>query len=173
MEHEALTRTIIGAGMKVHGTLGPGFFESVYKNALAIELRARGLLVEREVRFKVYYQGIVVGEYSADMFVEGTVLVEAKAIRALTAKDEMQLVHYLTGTTLDVGLLLNFGGESLQVRRKHGIRRSRPGTGDELAHTSANDANPSAPVSPSLQTTATPGTDDCGICRIDRNCEGG
>src|SRR5687767_11615787 len=100
VQHEPLTRTIIGAGMKAHRVLGPGFLESIYKNALAIELRAAGLLVEREVRFKVRYEGVEVGEYSADMFVQGSVLVEVKAIRALAPKDEMQLVHYLTGTRL-------------------------------------------------------------------------
>src|SRR5687767_11198752 len=126
VQHEPLTRTVIGAGMKVHRVLGPGFLESIYKNALAIELRASGLIVEREVRFKVLYEGAVVGEYSADMFVEGTVVVEVKAIRALAPKDEMQLVHYLTGTKRDVGLLLNFGGESLQVRRKTRVIRPSP-----------------------------------------------
>ena len=126
VQHEPLTRTIIGAGMKVHRVLGPGFLESIYKNALAIELRAGGVLVEREVRFKVHYEGSVVGEYSADMFVERSVVVEVKAIRALAPKDEMQLVQYLTGTTLDVGLLLNFGGESMQVRRKTRVIRPRP-----------------------------------------------
>ena len=112
--------------MKAHRVLGPGFLEAIYKNALAIELRAAGLLVEREVRFKVHYEGAEVGEYSADMFVQGSVLIEVKAIRALAPKDEMQLVHYLTGTRLDEGLLLNFGGESLQVRRKTRVIRPSP-----------------------------------------------
>ena len=84
------------------------------------------MLVEREVRFKVHYEGAEVGEYSADMFVQGSVLVEVKALRALAPKDEMQLVHYLTGTRLDVGLLLNFGAESLQVRRKTRMIRLPP-----------------------------------------------
>ena len=106
--------------------LGPGFLESVYRNALAIELRARGLFIEREVRFKVCYGDSVVGEYSADMFVDRSVVVEAKSIRALAPRDEMQLVHYLTGARLNVGLLLNFGGDSLQVRRKTGTRLAAP-----------------------------------------------
>ena len=94
------------------------------------------MLVEREVRFKVHYEGAEVGEYSADMFVQGSVLVEVKALRALAPKDEMQLVHYLTGTRLDVGLLLNFGAESLQVRRKTRMIRLPP---SDLGTAQAND----------------------------------
>ena len=126
MEHEPLTRDINGGGMKVHRTLGPGYSESVYKNALTVELRKRGLLVEREIRFRVHYEEEIVGQFVADLLVERTVLVEAKANRALVPRDESQLVSYLTGIRLDVGLLLNFGGESLQVRRK--TRLVRPPT---------------------------------------------
>ena len=126
MEHEALTRDIIGGGMKVHRTLGPGYSESVYKNALTVELRKQGLLVEREIRFRVYYEDEVVGEFSAAFLVERTVLVEAKGNRALVPRDESQLVNYLTGIKLDVGLALNFGADSLQVRRK--TRLVRPAT---------------------------------------------
>jgi len=124
MEHEALTRTTIGAAMKVHRILGPGFTEIVYVNALTLELRARGLLVDREARFQVLYEGSVVGDFRADMFVDRNVLVEVKAVRTVTPKDEAQLVNYLTATVLDVGLLLNFGSDSLQVRRK--TRTYRP-----------------------------------------------
>ena len=123
MEHEALTRTIIGGGMKVHRVLGPGYSEVVYKNALTIELRKLDLLVEREIRFRVYYEDAIVGDYAADIFVERTVLVEAKAIRMLVPKNEAQLVNCLTGTRVNVGLLLNFGSDSLQVRRKTRVLR--------------------------------------------------
>jgi GxxExxY protein len=126
MEHEALTRTVIGSGMKVHRIMGPGYLESVYKNALTLELRARGLRVDREVHFSVHYEGSVVGDYSADMFVEGCILVEAKAVRVLAPKHEAQLVSYLTATRLDVGLLINFGSERLEVKRK--TRTYRPPT---------------------------------------------
>ena len=123
MQHEQLTRTIIGGAMKVHRVLGPGYLESVYKNALTFELRARGLTVEREVRFQVRYEGAVMGDFSADMIVEGTVMVESKATRMLVAKNETQLVNYLTGTGVDIGLLLNFGSDKLQFRRKTRVYR--------------------------------------------------
>src|SRR5688572_648739 len=109
MEHEQLTRTVIGCAMKVHTTLGPGFLESVYQNALAHELRKLGVLVELKKRVLVRYDDVVVGDFEADMLVEGVILVENKATRAVTSRDEVQLVNYLTATELDTGLLLNFG----------------------------------------------------------------
>ena len=87
--------------MKVHTTLGPGFLESVYHNALAHELRKRGVVVELKKRVLVHYDGVVVGNYEADMLVEDRVLVENKAVRAITPRDEAQLVNYLTATQLD------------------------------------------------------------------------
>ena len=118
MEHEALTGKIIGAAMKVHRALGPGFLESVYKNALAYELRRSGLHVEREKRVQVRYDDIVVGDFSVDMLVSDRVMVEVKAIRALGLTHEVQLVNYLTATAIDVGLLFNFGAERLGFKRK-------------------------------------------------------
>ena len=109
--------------MKVHRVLGPGYSEVVYKNALTIELRKLDLLVEREIRFRVYYEDAIVGDYAADIFVERAVLVEAKAIRMLVPKNAAQLVNCLTGTRVNVGLLLNFGSDSLQVRRKTRVLR--------------------------------------------------
>jgi GxxExxY protein len=125
MEHEELTREIIGGGMKVHRVLGPGFVESVYKNALAYELRSRGLRVEREKKLRVYYEDFVVGDFSADMFVEETIIVESKAVRTLAPGHEVQLVSYLTAIKHDTGLLLNFGGERLQFRRKTRVYQPR------------------------------------------------
>ena len=118
MEHEQLTGTVIGCAMQVHTTLGPGYLESVYHNALAHELRKRGVPVELKKRVVVRYDGVVVGDYEADMLVERRVLVENKAIRALTPRDEAQLVNYLTATELDIGLLLNFGAGRLEFKRK-------------------------------------------------------
>ena len=118
MQHETITGAIIGAGMKVHRVLGPGFYESIYQNALAYELRNRGMLVERGKRIDVRYEGLVVGEFSTDLLVEGVVLVENKAVRTLAPRHEAQIVHYLTATGIDVGLLLNFGATSLEFRRK-------------------------------------------------------
>ena len=118
MEHETLTQAIIGCAMKVHRTLGPGFLESVYQKALAYELSKAGYLVVCEYLLKVYYEDIPVGEFSADMLVENKVIVENKASRCLVPANEVQLVNYLTALRIDVGLLLNFGAETLQFKRK-------------------------------------------------------
>ena len=125
MEHEAITNEIIGGAMKVHRVLGPGFLESVYQNALSQELRSRNLVVERGKRVAVRYEGVVVGEFSTDLLVEGVVLVENKATRSFIPAHEAQLLHYLTATGIDIGLLLNFGGERLEYRRKWRVYRSR------------------------------------------------
>ncbi|HXA08582.1 MAG TPA: GxxExxY protein, partial [Chthoniobacterales bacterium] len=112
-EDHALTEKIIGLAMKVHRTLGPGFLESVYLNALAYELRRAGLEVEIGQRIKVRYGNVIVGDFVADLVVAGTLICELKAISSLTKADEVQVVNYLTATNHEVGLLLNFGGTSL------------------------------------------------------------
>ncbi len=119
MKHADLTQEIIGYAMKVHRTLGPGFLESVYQNALAHELRQAALLTECEKRIQVYYADTVVGEFAADMLVEGIVIIENKAVRALILAHEVQLVNYLTATGIDIGLLFNFGAQRLEVKRKY------------------------------------------------------
>jgi len=124
MEHEQLTETIIGCAMKVHRTLGPGFLESVYQNALAHELHMAGLGFECEKPIRVIYDGVTVGDFSADMLVEDVVLVENKAAQALNPAHEAQLVNYLTATGIEIGLLLNFGAQQLEFKRKH--RTYRP-----------------------------------------------
>ena len=126
MENETLTGTIIGRAMYVHNALGPGFVESVYHNALTHALRGRGVVVELGKRVQVHFDGVVVGEFAPDMLVDGVVLVEIKAIRAIAPAHEIQLVNYLTATKLDIGLLLNFGGERLEFKRKtRGYRAPR------------------------------------------------
>ncbi|MCL6613018.1 MAG: GxxExxY protein [Firmicutes bacterium] len=120
MYGDELTEAIIGCAFKVHNTLGPGFLEKVYENALAIELRNAGLLVEQQVPIKVYYDQYVVGEYFADLLVQGCIIVELKAIQSLTKEHEVQLVNYLVATKIEIGLLINFGS-SVQVKRKHRI----------------------------------------------------
>lgn len=118
MEHKEQTQKIIGCAMKVHGTLGPGFLESVYQNALALELRKAGMRVECEKRIQVVYEGVVVGDFVADMLVNEQVLIENKAVQVLATAHEVQLVNYLTATGIDIGLLLNFGGARLEFKRK-------------------------------------------------------
>jgi GxxExxY protein len=121
MDHEDLTEKIIGCAMTVHSTLGPGFLESVYEKALAHELAKADLRTECQKPITVIYDGTVVGEFFADLFVEDTVMVENKAVQALHPVNEVQLVNYLTATGVDIGLLLNFGSDRLQFRRKHRI----------------------------------------------------
>jgi len=118
MKEEALTRSIIGCAYKVHNGLGSGFLERVYQNALCIELRKLGLHVEEQAPVKVLYDGQVVGDYFADLLVEGRVIVEIKAVEALVKAHEVQLVNYLAATGMEVGLLINFGA-SVKVRRKY------------------------------------------------------
>ncbi len=126
MEFEELTQKIIGSAMKVHSTFGPGFLESVYQNALAHELGKAGLDVECEKDIKVRYDDVVVGNFSADMFINQCVLIENKAVRSLVQAHEVQLVNYLTATGVDVGLLLNFGSPRLGIKRKY--RTYQPGS---------------------------------------------
>lgn len=118
MEDEALTQKIIGCAMAVHRTLGPGFLESVYQKAFAHELRKAGLTVVCEHPIPVTYDGVNVGDFSADMLVEHRIVIENKAIHLLATPHEVQLVHYLTATGLDIGLLFNFGADRLQFKRK-------------------------------------------------------
>ena len=113
-----LTYKIIGAAMEVHSTLGPGFLEAVYEAALAYELQRLGLSFERQKILEVYYKGMAIGQYKADFVLEGSVIVELKAQKGLTAVDEAQLINYLKVTGLQVGLLFNFGARSLQHERR-------------------------------------------------------
>ena len=117
MKYETITEKIIEAFYKVYNTLGYGFLEKVYLNAMFIELKAMGFKVEMEKRILVYYIGNIVGDYNADLIVEEVVAVELKAIEALIENNEYQLINYLKATTLEVGLLLNFGKKP-QVKRK-------------------------------------------------------
>ena len=131
MEHEDLTRRILGCAMRVHGALGPGFLELVYQNALAHEMRKAGLCVECEKHLQVTYDGVVVGEYFADMVVGGCVLIENKATQTIAPAHEVQLVNYLTATGIEIGLLLNFGASRLAFKRKTRVYQTRKSRQDE------------------------------------------
>ena len=109
---------IIGAAMKVHSALGPGFLESVYQNALIWELRKAGFKAEAERPISVRYDGQIVGAFAADLLVNDSVIVEVKAIQTLAKPHEIQLVNYLTATGLNEGLLLNFGADRLEFKKK-------------------------------------------------------
>jgi len=114
---QALTEKILEAAFTVHKSLGAGFLEKVYANALALELRDKGLSCEQEVPLKVRYKNAVVGDYLADLVVERRVLLELKACSAQDPVHEAQILNYLRASGLGVGLLLNFGRPKLQYRR--------------------------------------------------------
>jgi len=116
-KHTDVTELIIKAFYTVYNTLGYGFLEKVYRNAMAIELRRLGLGVIQEARITVYYDGEVVGEYFADLLVASAVIVELKAVKRLLPEHEAQLLNYLKATPYEVGLLLNFGPRP-EIRRK-------------------------------------------------------
>ena len=109
MLHEELTGRIIGAFYTVYNTLGHGFLEKVYENALVLELRKQGMVAEQQKRIDVFYDGQRVGEYFADILVDECIVLELKAAEAIAPEHEAQLINYLKATTLEVGLLLNFG----------------------------------------------------------------
>jgi GxxExxY protein len=122
-----LAGRIIGFAMKVHGTLGFGFLESVYVKALQIEIVRGGFSVELEKPIHVRYEDVVVGDYYADLVVNGELIVEIKAVTALTASHEVQLVNYLSATGKESGLLLNFGTQSLEFKKKFRTYRKPDG----------------------------------------------
>ncbi|MDQ2867067.1 MAG: GxxExxY protein [Verrucomicrobiota bacterium] len=136
----ALTEKVIGVAMKVHRALGPGFLESVYRNAFAFELRRAGLPIDLDQHITVRYESVIVGDFVADIIISDTLLCELKAISALSKADEVQLVNYLTATHHDVGLLLNFGAPSLQFKRKLRRLGSDPSSVD--LHNPVNPVNP-------------------------------
>ncbi|MEA2032351.1 MAG: GxxExxY protein [Euryarchaeota archaeon] len=116
-EYREITENIIGAAQKVHNTLGYGFLEKVYQNSLAIELQTLGFDVEVEQPIAVQYRGEIVGNYVADIVVDGKVILEIKAVKELSEIHEVQLVNYLKATGIEVGLLINFG-RSVTVKRR-------------------------------------------------------
>ena len=119
MTDEELIKTVVNSIYSVRGELLPGYLEVVYRNALACELHDHGLRCEMEYPISIYYKGHCVGEYRADIVVEGRLIIELKAVSAILPIHEMQLVNYLTATGIDNGLIVNFGGDRLEVKRKY------------------------------------------------------
>jgi GxxExxY protein len=113
----ALSETVIGCAFTVLNTLGVGFLEKVYENALAYELRKRRLTVAQQRGVAVTYSGVVVGEYFADLLVEDMLLVELKTVKALDEVHRAQCLNYLRATDLHLCLLLNFGKPRLEIVR--------------------------------------------------------
>jgi GxxExxY protein len=116
-EVNRLSERVIGCAFQVINTLGAGFLEQVYENALAHEPRKAGLSVVQQHGITVEYDGIIVGEYAVDLLVDGTVMVELKAIKALDGAHTAQCLNYLKATGLRLCLLLNFGKPRLEIRR--------------------------------------------------------
>ena len=120
---DQLITEVIECAKRIRRQLGPGFLEKVYKNAMVVELRKLNLNFETEKLIQVLYDGIVVGEYRTDIIVEGRLILELKATQDLSIANEVQLVNYLTSIQIDDGLLINFGADKLQFKRKYRIYR--------------------------------------------------
>lgn len=116
-QYNVLTEKIIGAAFSVGNALGYGFLEKVYENAIAHELEKSGLLVSRQHPIKVYYDGVVVGDYIADLLIEDTVIVELKVTKSIDDSHLAQCINYLKATKMKLGLLINFGSGSVTVKR--------------------------------------------------------
>ncbi|WP_420628403.1 GxxExxY protein [Candidatus Leptofilum sp.] len=116
--YESLSHEVIGAAMEVHRTLGYGFLEAVYENALAHELALRSVQLERQKQLPVQYKGLNVGHYVADIVVEDVIILELKSLsKGLAREHHAQIINYLVATGIQVGLLLNFGQPSLEYKR--------------------------------------------------------
>lgn len=118
METEELINAIIQCAYNVRMHLAAGFLETVYQKALVIELKEKGIHADTEMPINVYYKHEVVGEFRADIIAENEIIIELKAVQNLIPIHETQLVNYLTATNKDNGLLINFGGERIEIKRK-------------------------------------------------------
>ncbi len=127
-KHQELTEKIIKAFYNVYHGLGYGFLEKVYENAMAIEMRKLSLNVTQQQSIFVYYAGQSVGEYFADLLVEGKVVVELKAVRNIAEDHQAQLLNYLRATPYEVGLLFNFGPKPEIVRKIYDNERKGTAT---------------------------------------------
>ncbi|MGV3719609.1 MAG: GxxExxY protein [Actinomycetota bacterium] len=148
--HYELTEKVIGCAFRVYNRMGYGFVESVYEKCLVIELRRSGLEVEVQKPINVYYEGEMVGEFVADLFVNDSLLVELKSIRTLAPANEVQLVNYLVATGVEIGLLVNFGEAGVEVKRKLRVLpqrpRAKPAASDSGSVQAPNPINPVHPV---------------------------
>ena len=122
---ERLIKEVMACASNIRRKLGPGDLESVYKNAMLVELQKQGLSYEVEKPIAVYYEDVLVGDFKADIVVEDMLILELKAVQNLHMAHEIQLVNYLTATGIDDGLLINFGAPELQFKRKFRQYRKR------------------------------------------------
>jgi GxxExxY protein len=119
MENQPLTEIIIGCAFRVFNELGFGFLESVYENAMFLELQESGLKAETQMPVRVLYKGRQVGDFVADILVEDEIILELKSVLRLIEAHEVQLVNYLVATGISTGLLINFGKSGVEVKRKY------------------------------------------------------
>ena len=117
LKYQDITQDIIGAAFEVHNILGYGFLEKVYQRAMQVELLQRGHTTELEPALEVKYKGVIVGNYAADLLVDGKVIVELKVAQTYNPKDEAQLLNELKATGMIIGLLINFGKEKVEFKR--------------------------------------------------------
>jgi GxxExxY protein len=124
MKYEALTHQVIGCAMEVHRNLGNGFQELIYQRSLALELDEKGIEYAREVDMDISYKGVIVGSRRVDFLIKNKILVELKAVKELDDVHLAQAMNYLEAYDLQVGLLINFGGRSLEFKRIHNNKKS-------------------------------------------------
>ena len=125
MDIESLIKRVMDCAVNIWRQLGPGYVEAVYKNAMLVELRKYGLSYETEKPINVYYDGVLVGDFRADIVVEKALILELKAVQSLHVAHEVQLVNYLTATGVNDGLLINFGSDEIQFKRKYRLYRKQ------------------------------------------------
>lgn len=121
MKYEDLTHKIIGCAMKVHSTLGNGFQEVIYQRALAIEMAKQRLSFQREMEMPIFYEGEDIGTRRVDFFVDRNIMVELKALIKLEEVHLAQAMNYCQAYNLPIGLLINFGGKSLEFKRVYNV----------------------------------------------------
>lgn len=125
LPYQDITHKIIGCCFEVINELGAGFIESVYENALLIELQEKGLHAEAQVPLNVFFRKQNVGHFISDIIVEGVVLLELKAVKKLLPEHQAQVINYLKATGLEVGLLINFGSAKLEYKRLYGKKLNK------------------------------------------------
>jgi GxxExxY protein len=118
LQHKEITQEIIGASFDVFRELGYGFLERVYQKAMKVELEIRGLKAETEAEIQVWYKGVIVGDYRADILANNCVLVELQVSPVINLNDEAQLLNELKATGIKVGLLMNFGKQKVEFIRR-------------------------------------------------------
>jgi GxxExxY protein len=121
-----ITGDVIGSAMEVHRRLGPGFPESVYEEALAIELESRKIKFERQKSLPVFYRDRIIKKFICDFLVDGRIIVELKAVKEIAEIDRLQVINYLKACGIEIGLLLNFGSQSLEYKRLINSRNKCP-----------------------------------------------